>query len=74
MAFGIGCVAIGVRFSNLSLHPNAGILYTIGRTWFLSEATVALGLYSIGRAAYPYVGRLIARPAVVWARSSVGWP
>jgi hypothetical protein len=66
VAFGLGCVVAGVWFSNASLRPNAGILYTVGRTWFLSEAIVALGLYALGRAAYPYVARLVERRAIVW--------
>lgn len=72
VAFGLGCVALGVWFSNLSLHRDAGILYAIGRTWFLSEAIVALGLYALGRAAYPYVGRLVERPAIVWGALVAG--
>jgi fucose 4-O-acetylase-like acetyltransferase len=66
VAFGLGYVVAGVWFSNVSLRPDAGILYTVGRTWFLSEALVALGLYALGCAAYPYLGRLVARPAIVW--------
>jgi fucose 4-O-acetylase-like acetyltransferase len=64
---GFACIFGGVYFSNASLLPSDGLAYVLGRTWFLSEAIVALGLYSIGRAVYPYARRLGDHPAVAGA-------
>ena len=53
-------MGIGLLFCNYSILPSDGWLYTVGRTWFLSEAVVALGFYIIGYAAFPFLKQLTA--------------
>jgi fucose 4-O-acetylase-like acetyltransferase len=67
VVFGVVCVVAGVLFSNASRSPEAGVVHIVGRTWFLSEAIVALGLYAIGRAAFASLARAAERRALVWA-------
>jgi len=48
----------GLLFCSYSTMPEDGWLYALGRTWFLSEALVALGFYMIGYAVFPYLNQL----------------
>jgi fucose 4-O-acetylase-like acetyltransferase len=66
LIFGVACVVAGVLLSNVSLAPSAGVAYFVGSTWFVSEAVVALGLYAIGRAAFPALVRAADKRALVW--------
>ena len=66
LALGVALVVAGVLVSNASLTPSAGVAYAVGRTWFVSEAVVALGLYAIGRAAFPWLVRASGSRALVW--------
>jgi fucose 4-O-acetylase-like acetyltransferase len=47
------CLALGLVFCEYSITSSDGWLYTLGRSWFLSEAVVALGFYMIGYASFP---------------------
>jgi fucose 4-O-acetylase-like acetyltransferase len=64
LTFGGICIFAGVRFSNATLEPDGSLGHAIGDFWFFSEAVVALGLLSIGRAGYPYAMRVAERPAL----------
>ena len=72
VAFGLVCLVVGVVFSEQSFSPAMGELYTVGRTWFLSEAIVALGFFAIGRAVFPAVKLLGARPVLAAGVFAVG--
>jgi fucose 4-O-acetylase-like acetyltransferase len=48
----------GLLFCRYSISPSDGWLYTLGHTWFLSEAIVALGFYIIGYATFPFLKQL----------------
>ncbi|MCX5742375.1 MAG: acyltransferase family protein [Proteobacteria bacterium] len=56
--FGVTSVLAGVFFCDHSLTSSTGFAYGLGRTWFLSEAIVALGFFAIGHALYPYARKL----------------
>ncbi|HEY2748338.1 MAG TPA: acyltransferase family protein [Polyangia bacterium] len=66
LGLGVALVVAGVLLSNASLTPSAGVAYAVGRTWFLTEAVVALGLYAIGRAAFPWLVRASRQRLLVW--------
>ncbi|MBI1423352.1 MAG: acyltransferase family protein [Gammaproteobacteria bacterium] len=55
---GVFFLSIGLLFCDYSILPSEGWWYAIGRTWFLSEALVALGFYIIGYAAFPLLKQL----------------
>jgi len=61
IVLGFGCLFLGLLFCEQSAQSNAGLLYWIGRTWFLSEAVVALGFYILGQVAFPWLVRLSHR-------------
>ena len=61
IGIGFTCLAVGLIFCAHSETPNQGVLYTIGRTWFISEALVALGFFAIGYALFPYLQTIVTR-------------
>ncbi len=58
LLFGCACVLLGVYFCNHSATPASGLAYTLGRTWFASEAVVALGFYAMGHSLFPLLRQL----------------
>jgi fucose 4-O-acetylase-like acetyltransferase len=51
-------MSLGLLFCDYSISPSDGWLYQVGRTWFLSEAFVALGFYILGYVAFPFLKTL----------------
>lgn len=58
LVFALLCIVAGVSFSQHSQSPDDGLWYLLGRTWFLSEAVVALGFYTVGHAGHAWAVRL----------------
>jgi acyltransferase len=71
---GVASIALlaGVLWSNRSLSPDDGAAYVLGRTWFLSEALVALGFFTVGSAVFPVLRRQSGRPGLWLALFVVG--
>ncbi len=61
IVFGFACIWGGVFLCAHSVAPSAGLIFFVSRTWFLSEAVVALGFYAIGAALYPELHHLEGR-------------